>query len=127
MSSTGLPPVDADPERIGQVLRNLLSNAITHTPDGGRVVVSAHLADTGDVVTVTVQDTGPGIAQEHLEHVFDRFYRADPSRARATVSDDSRKSWSRSRLRPTRAQNDNGRRGAPPAPVAISCRVAATS
>ncbi len=77
-----LPPVNADAARIGQVLRNLLTNAITHTPAGGSVEVGAR-AEPG-FVTVSVIDTGPGIAAEHLPHVFERFYRADPSRARAT-------------------------------------------
>jgi signal transduction histidine kinase len=76
------PAVNADPTRVGQVLRNLLSNAVTATPHGGAVDVSAR-AD-GRLVTVEVRDTGPGIAPEHLPHVFERFYRADPSRARAT-------------------------------------------
>ena len=77
-----LPAVHVDPTRIGQVLRNLLTNAMTHTPPGGTITVSA--ATTGEYVTVTVRDDGPGIAAEHLPHVFERFYRADPSRARAT-------------------------------------------
>ena len=77
-----LPAVDADPIRIGQVLRNLLVNAATHTPAGGRVTV--HTAAEPGIVRVTVSDTGPGIAAEHLPHLFDRFYRADPSRTRAT-------------------------------------------
>jgi len=74
--------VNADRERLGQVLRNLLANAATHTPAGGAISVTAHRA--GDSVRLVVADTGGGIAAEHLPHVFDRFYRADPSRARAT-------------------------------------------
>jgi signal transduction histidine kinase len=79
-----LPSVDADPERLGQVLRNLVANAIAHTPRGGTVTVSAQADADGGTVTVTVDDTGPGISPEHLPHVFERFYRADPARARAT-------------------------------------------
>jgi signal transduction histidine kinase len=77
-----LPRVDVDPERIGQVLRNLLSNAVAHTPAGGQISVSA-AAGEGEVF-VSVRDTGTGIPAEHLPYVFDRFYRADKSRARET-------------------------------------------
>lgn len=78
----GLPDIDADPERVGQILRNLLSNAITHTPISGEIYVNASV--DGDEVRVSVQDTGEGIAAEHLSNIFERFYRADASRARAT-------------------------------------------
>jgi signal transduction histidine kinase len=77
-----LPEVDVDPERIGQVLRNLLNNAVTHTPAGGMVTVATHA--NGQFATTTVRDTGEGIGAEHLPYVFDRFYRADKSRARHT-------------------------------------------
>jgi signal transduction histidine kinase len=77
-----LPAVNADPTRIGQVLRNLLANAAVHTPAGGSIEVAARAE--GGFVTVSVGDSGPGIPLEHLAHVFERFYRADPSRARAT-------------------------------------------
>ena len=77
-----LPAVLADPARIGQVLGNLLANALTHTPEGGTVVVGAGERD--GAVVISVSDSGPGIETQHLPHVFERFYRADPSRARAT-------------------------------------------
>jgi signal transduction histidine kinase len=74
--------VDADRERLAQVLGNLLANSLTHTPDGGAIRVSAR-ASAGQVA-VEVADSGEGIPAEHLPHVFDRFYRSDPSRARRT-------------------------------------------
>jgi signal transduction histidine kinase len=77
-----LPLVEADPQRVGQILRNLLSNAIKHTLPEGKVCVSAKTA--GQEVEVNVQDTGVGIAAEHLPYLFKRFYRADRSRSRAT-------------------------------------------
>ncbi len=77
--------VRADPDRLAQVLRNLLSNALRHTPSGGRVALRARRQDGADPkVRIEVSDTGPGIPPEHLPHVFDRFWRADPSRARQT-------------------------------------------
>jgi signal transduction histidine kinase len=74
--------VEADRERLAQVLGNLLANALTHTPDGGAITVTAG-AEKGRV-WIEVADSGPGIEAGHLPHVFDRFYRADPSRARST-------------------------------------------
>lgn len=77
-----LPSVMADPGRLAQVLQNLVNNAITHTPAGGQITVTT-TADAMRILT-RVRDTGIGIAPEHLPHVFDRFYRVDQSRARAT-------------------------------------------
>ena len=77
-----LPLVDVDPQRIEQVLGNLLSNALTHTPSGGEVVVAARAK--GSEVEVSVSDTGEGIPPERLPYIFERFYRADRSRSRAT-------------------------------------------
>ena len=74
--------VDADPDRLAQVVRNLLENAITHTPAGG--VIRVQVASIDDRVVLTVTDSGPGIPEEHLPYIFERFYRADPSRTRAT-------------------------------------------
>ena len=69
-----------DPDRMGQVLRNLLSNALRHTPAHGEIRLSA--ARSGESVEMRVSDTGPGIAPEDLPHVFERLYRADRSRTR---------------------------------------------
>ena len=77
--SENLPSVLADVDRVVQVLSNLLSNALRHTPSGGRVVVKAEAS--GNEVTFEVTDTGTGIAPEHLERVFERFYRVDKSRS----------------------------------------------
>jgi histidine kinase len=77
----GLPPVRADEDRAGQVLLNLVGNALQYTPAGGRVRVSARRQAAE--VHIQVSDTGVGIAPEHLPLVFTRFYRVDKSRARA--------------------------------------------
>jgi signal transduction histidine kinase len=77
-----VPAVPVDGTRMGQVIRNLLENAITHTPPGGAVTVVSEAR--GGKVQMAVTDTGPGIPEDHLPFVFERFYRADPSRARAT-------------------------------------------
>jgi signal transduction histidine kinase len=70
--------VEGDLQRLEQALQNVASNAVRHTPDGGRLELRAEAA--GDKVRITVRDTGPGIPQEHLPHVFDRFYKADAAR-----------------------------------------------
>lgn len=71
----------ADPTRLGQVLGNLLDNALRHTPPGGTVTTTCRAHDGW--VEIEVTDTGEGIEAEHLGHVFDRFYRADPARSRS--------------------------------------------
>ena len=73
----------ADADRLAQVLSNLVRNAINYTPEGGVVSIRVQNAEA-DRVLVAVSDTGIGIAPEDLDHVFDRFYRADGSRARAS-------------------------------------------
>lgn len=70
--------VDGDRDRFAQVLANLLHNAFEHTRDGGSV--TATLTAAPDEAVVAITDTGAGIAPEHLPHVFERFFRADPAR-----------------------------------------------
>jgi signal transduction histidine kinase len=77
-SAAGLPLVDVDPLRIRQVLANLLSNALRHTPQGGSVAVSVEPAEGR--IAVKVADTGAGIAPEELPKIFDRFYKGAASR-----------------------------------------------
>jgi two-component system phosphate regulon sensor histidine kinase PhoR len=75
-----LPAVRADAQRLHQVLFNLLDNAIKYTHAGGHVTVAASEKD--GVIETVVADDGPGIAPEHLPHVFERFYRVDKARSR---------------------------------------------
>jgi two-component system OmpR family sensor kinase/two-component system sensor histidine kinase BaeS len=77
-----LPWVKADAERVAQVLRVLISNALRHTPEQGAITITA--APRADCVEVSVRDTGEGIALSELPYVFDRFWRGDKSRARET-------------------------------------------
>lgn len=77
----GLPPVLVDEDRIGQVLLNLVGNALQYTPAGGAVTIDAE--PQGDMVAVAITDTGIGIPAEHLSRLFTRFYRVDKSRSRA--------------------------------------------
>ena len=77
--------VRADPDRLAQIIRNLMANALRHTPSGGSIRVQSSVnSNQSQFVTITVTDTGEGIAAEELPQVFDRFYRGDKSRARAS-------------------------------------------
>ena len=80
--SDKLPPVNIDRHRISLVLRNLLENAVNHTAKGGAITVGAR--QQSNWVEVCVTDTGEGIPSEDLPNIFERFYRVDKSRARAT-------------------------------------------
>ncbi|MEP0804391.1 MAG: HAMP domain-containing protein [Chloroflexota bacterium] len=75
-----LPALEVDPGRMTQVLTNILDNALRHTPEGGRITLSAK--QTGDRVELAVQDSGPGLPKAETERIFERFYRADASRRR---------------------------------------------
>ncbi len=78
LSGSTLPAVKADPDRLLQVMHNLLGNALRYTP-GGRITIAAEQQATN--VRVRITDTGSGIAAEDLPHLFDRFYRGDDSRS----------------------------------------------
>ncbi len=78
-----LSMVRLDRTRMRQVIANLVENALTHTPEGGRVTVTVGGTTEGRV-RLEVADTGSGIAAEQVERVFDQFYRVDPSRSRST-------------------------------------------
>jgi signal transduction histidine kinase len=71
--------LEGDPERVHQVVTNLLENAVRHSPPGGRVVLGAHGA--ADAVTIEVVDEGPGIQPSEASRVFERFYRSDAARS----------------------------------------------
>jgi len=77
-----LPTADIDPQRINQVLRNLLENAIAYTPAGGVIGITAELK--GKQIAISVTDTGEGIPADELPFIFERFYRVDKSRSRRT-------------------------------------------
>ncbi len=77
-AGSDLPFVSVDEERLAQVMNNLVSNALRHTPEGGSIELSAEASGQG--VQIKVRDTGEGISVEDLPHIFERLYRADPSR-----------------------------------------------
>ena len=81
-ASEDSPRADVDQDRVDQVLGNLLDNALRHTPSGGEVMVRLQPDARRGEVRVNVRDTGPGIPEEHLPNVFERFYRADLARTR---------------------------------------------
>lgn len=80
--AAGTPPLLGDPRRLGQVLRNLVHNAIKFTPRGGRISVTAAPSAGGERVELRVRDTGIGIRPEDVPRIFERFWKADSSRQR---------------------------------------------
>ena len=83
-----MPPVFADPDRLTQVLSNLVTNALRYTPDGGEIIFRAWQDPQQErqSLWIAVQDNGAGIAPEALPHIFDRFYRADFARSNGSES-----------------------------------------
>ena len=79
-ADANLPDINADSYRITQVLTNLLDNALRYTPSGGQIKLSDRPVSDG--IKFFVQDSGPGISEVDLPHIFDRFYRGDKSRNR---------------------------------------------
>ena len=76
--STGDPcEMDFDPEKLMHIITNLVSNAMKYTPEGGRIEIVTGDRDDGNMFTIRVRDTGIGLEKEHLEHLFDRFYRVE--------------------------------------------------
>ncbi|MCL4528881.1 MAG: ATP-binding protein [Chloroflexi bacterium] len=79
-AATDLPEIEIDPERMREVFSNIIENALRYTPQNGHITLSANLIE--GAVQMSVQDSGPGVAAEELDRIFERFYRTETSRAR---------------------------------------------
>ena len=106
-----MPPVAADPVRLGHALDNLLDNALTYTDRGGRITLSAGMLDERKV-RLSVADTGVGIPAEHLPHVFEKFFRV-PDQSRGTAPawawrSSARSCWPTAARSPARASSGEG-------------------
>ena len=75
-----LPEVEMDPQRMKEVLSNILDNALRYTPENGHIALSAEVL--GDSIEMRVKDSGPGVASDELDRIFERFYRTETSRTR---------------------------------------------
>src|SRR5690606_13653524 len=75
--------VEADEDRLRQIVMNLLSNGINYMPDGGKVTLSIH-AINDDLLSIQISDTGIGIPKKDLPRIFERFYRVDKARSRSS-------------------------------------------
>jgi signal transduction histidine kinase len=73
----GFPLVEADPDKIDQILTNLVNNAIKYSPQGGQVTVSGRVSEHDQIVTLRVSDQGMGIPRDHIKKIFERFHRVD--------------------------------------------------
>jgi two-component system phosphate regulon sensor histidine kinase PhoR len=80
-TDAGAPAVQTDPERLRRILDNLVDNAVKYTPEGGRVEIRTAAGDDGSA-RIEVADDGPGITEEHIGRIFERFYRVDKARSR---------------------------------------------
>jgi|WetSurSiteA1Bulk_404760.scaffolds.fasta_scaffold12062_2 signal transduction histidine kinase/DNA-binding response OmpR family regulator len=69
--------MDFDPEKLMHIITNLVTNALNYTPEGGRVEIATGVMDNGKMFSIRVKDTGIGIEKEHLDHLFERFYRVE--------------------------------------------------
>jgi two-component system sensor histidine kinase ResE len=78
--ASALSPIEVDPGRVTQVLTNIVDNALRHTPEGGQITLSAR--ETDHQLELGVQDSGPGLKDEDLDRIFQRFYRTDAARQR---------------------------------------------
>lgn len=79
---TLLPKIPLDPDKFGEVIFNLVDNALRHTPNGGTINITGEIIESGQL-KLEISDTGIGINNEHLPHLFDRFYRVDKARSRS--------------------------------------------
>jgi signal transduction histidine kinase len=81
-NNDSLPTITADPDRLSQVLDNILDNAIRYAPDDSQITITLNASD--DYLECSISDQGPGIPAEHIPFIFERFYRVDPARDRGT-------------------------------------------